>query len=36
MAKTRTRASKNKKQVMDMEALMALGKKLDKRVGRGS
>ncbi len=29
-------AAKKKNQVMDMEALMALGKRLNRRTGRGS
>ncbi len=36
MAMRRTRAAKAKNQVMDLEALMALGKRLDKRTKRGS
>ncbi len=32
----RARAAKTKDQGMDLEALMALGKRLDKRTGRGS
>ncbi len=36
MAMRRTRAAKAKNQMMDLEALMALGKRLDQRTKRGS